>query len=272
MATDSSLPVGSTGESLETVKTAAGYHREGVFIGDPVTDAARAAVLQTTPNGTTDYGLAAYVLGSVTVLNATLAATQSGTWNIGTLTNLSQLGGQAISMGTGARDAGTLRVTIATNDVVPASQSGTWNIGTVTTVTGVTTVSTVTSLTQMNGQAIAMGTGTRSAGTQRVTIATDDLVPVSLPTLPATATLSNVNDTASSTTLLSSNASRKGAMIQNDSTEILYVKFGTTASATDYTVKMAAGDYYEVPFGYTGRIDGIWANNASGAARVTEIT
>ena len=43
----------------------------------------------------------------------------------------------------------------------------------------VTTVSTVTSLTQMNGQAIAMGTGTRSAGTQRVTIATDDVVPAS---------------------------------------------------------------------------------------------
>uniref|UniRef100_UPI001957667D hypothetical protein n=1 Tax=Fusobacterium mortiferum TaxID=850 RepID=UPI001957667D len=31
----------------------------------------------------------------------------------------------------------------------------------------------------MNGQAIAMGTGTRSAGTQRVTIATDDVVPAS---------------------------------------------------------------------------------------------
>lgn len=42
-----------------------------------------------------------------------------------------------------------------------------------------TTVSTVTSLTQMNGQAIAMNTGTRSAGTQRVTIATDDIVPAS---------------------------------------------------------------------------------------------
>jgi len=41
------------------------------------------------------------------------------------------------------------------------------------------TVSTVTSLTQMNGAAIAMNTGTRSAGTQRVTIATDDVVPAS---------------------------------------------------------------------------------------------
>jgi hypothetical protein len=71
------------------------------------------------------------------------------------------------------------------------TQSGTWNIGTVTTVstvtavttvstvTTVTTVSTVTNLSQLGGQAIAMGTGTRSSGPQRVTIATDDVVPAS---------------------------------------------------------------------------------------------
>ncbi len=47
------------------------------------------------------------------------------------------------------------------------------------TLTGVTTVATVTSLTQMNGAAIAMNTGVRTAGTQRVTVATDDIVPAS---------------------------------------------------------------------------------------------
>ena len=41
-----------------------------------------------------------------------------------------------------------------------------------------TAVSTVTNLSQQGGVAIALNTGTRSAGTQRVTIATDDLVPV----------------------------------------------------------------------------------------------
>lgn len=45
-------------------------------------------------------------------------------------------------------------------------------------LTGVTTVSTVTSLTQMNGAAISMNTGVRDAGTQRVTIATNDAVSV----------------------------------------------------------------------------------------------
>jgi hypothetical protein len=87
----------------------------------------------------------------------------------------------------------------------------------------------------------------------------------------ATATLSNVASSASSVTLLSANTSRKGATIHNDSTQIVYVKFGTTASATSYTVKMVADAYYEVPFGYTGRIDGIWAS-ANGNARITEMT
>lgn len=58
------------------------------------------------------------------------------------------------------------------------------------TLTGVTTV---TSLTQMNGQAIAMGTGVRSAGTQRVTIATDDVVPVTGAFFQATQPVSMVD-------------------------------------------------------------------------------
>jgi len=40
----------------------------------------------------------------------------------------------------------------------------------------VTTVSTVTNLAQLGGQAISMGSGVRAGGTQRVTIATDDVI------------------------------------------------------------------------------------------------
>lgn len=82
----------------------------------------------------------------------------------------------------------------------------------------------------------------------------------------------NVNDTASSTTLLAANTARKGATIWNDSTAILYLKLGATASTTSFTVKLNQDDYYEVPFGYTGIIDGIWASDASGAARIVEFT
>lgn len=91
-------------------------------------------------------------------------------------------------------------------------------------------------------------------------------------TRSATPSQTSVNDTASSTTILASNANRLGATVYNDSTAVLYLKLGATASTTSFTVAMAAASYYEVPFGYTGVIDGIWASDASGAARITELT
>ena len=87
-----------------------------------------------------------------------------------------------------------------------------------------------------------------------------------------TATLANVNDTAASTALLASNASRKGFAIFNDSTSALYVKFGTSAASTAFTVKIEASGYYELMGHgiYTGPVDGVWVSDAAGAARVTE--
>jgi hypothetical protein len=90
-------------------------------------------------------------------------------------------------------------------------------------------------------------------------------------TRAATPTQSSVAGTASSTTLLASNANRLGATIYNDSTAVLYVKLGATGSATSYTVQVPANGYYEVPFFYTGTIDGLWGS-ATGNARVTELS
>lgn len=95
---------------------------------------------------------------------------------------------------------------------------------------------------------------------------------VALVTRSSSATLSNVAGTATSTTLLAANTSRLGATIYNDSSARLYVKLGSTASTTSFTVALDQDDYYEVPAGYTGRIDGIWASDSSGAARITELT
>lgn len=60
--------------------------------------------------------------------------------------------------------------------------------------------------------------------------------------------------------------------IYNDSSADLYVKFGTAASPTDFTVKIPAGGYYEVPGTgpYGGIITGIWSA-AVGNARCTEV-
>lgn len=87
----------------------------------------------------------------------------------------------------------------------------------------------------------------------------------------STATASNVSGSATNVTLLSANAARKGGSIFNDSTALLYVKFGTTASTTSFKVILSASAYFEIPAGYTGRIDGIWAS-ATGTARIDEET
>jgi len=89
----------------------------------------------------------------------------------------------------------------------------------------------------------------------------------------STATVTSVNDTASSTTLLSSNSARLGASFYNDSTSTLYLKCGTTASTTDFTVKLSPSEFFELsqPV-YTGRVDGIWSSDSTGAVRITEYT
>jgi hypothetical protein len=105
----------------------------------------------------------------------------------------------------------------------------------------------------------------------KVNLGADNDVTVTALAVAAAATLANVSDTASSTTLLASNAARLAAIIYNDSTVGLYVKYGATASATSFTYFLDAGESYREER-YTGVIDGIWESDASGTARVTELT
>lgn len=94
-----------------------------------------------------------------------------------------------------------------------------------------------------------------------------------LPGRATTATLSNVADAATSATVVAANTSRMGVIIHNDSTSILYLKYGATASTTSYTYRLEPNATWEMPNPvYTGIIDGIWSANASGSARVTEMT
>ena len=73
-------------------------------------------------------------------------------------------------------------------------------------------------------------------------------------------------------TLLAANPNRRAFSVFNDSTAVLYLKLGGTASTSSYTVQIAAGGFYELPatWGYAGVVDGIWAS-ATGNARVTEV-
>lgn len=143
------------------------------------------------------------VSSSVTVTNfpATQPVSGTVTANQGTspwVDNVSQIGGSNITLGqkamassvpvvlasdqTSIPVAATLTaettkvigtVNIASSQTIAVTQPTGSNLHTVIDSGTITTVSTVTNLSQMNGAAISMGSGTNGTGVQRVTLATD---------------------------------------------------------------------------------------------------
>lgn len=107
-------------------------------------------------------------------------------------------------------------------------------------------------------------------GQQTVTIS-GDITVLSFPV--SSTAVTSVSGNASSVTLLSANAGRRGASFHNDSTAIAYLKCGTTASTSSFTIKMQPDSHYELTGGgvycYQGVVDCIWAS-ATGAMRITE--
>lgn len=198
--------------------------------------------------------------------------------------NLEQVNGGSIALGNGAVSVTTIRV-VQSSDSVPGTlvDNNAFTDGTTRVYMQGYVFDDVagTALTENDAAAARIDSKRAIVSTiedatnrgQRLAISAAGAASVAVDSLPAsgTGTLSNVSGTASSTTLLASNSARKGGSVYNDSTAILYVKTGVTASNTSFTVKMQPDDYWEIPFGYTGRIDGIWAS-ATGAARVTEYT
>jgi hypothetical protein len=86
----------------------------------------------------------------------------------------------------------------------------------------------------------------------------------------ATAAPTNVNVATTSTSVLSANSARTGFTITNDSSVTVYIKYGTTATTTSYTVALAAGDAMS-DTDWLGVVFHI-AGTATGALRVTEFT
>lgn len=98
--------------------------------------------------------------------------------------------------------------------------------------------------------------------------------PLPVKHVSGTATRTQVADSASDGLILAANTARLGATIWNDSSAVLYLGLGTTTvTTTNYTAQLSEGAYYEVPFGFTGEVRGIWATDpGDGGARVTELT
>lgn len=89
----------------------------------------------------------------------------------------------------------------------------------------------------------------------------------------STVSRSSVTQSSTSVTLQTSNATRLMWSAFNHPTQgaNLYVKFGATASTSDFDVRLPPLAYYELPRPiYTGRIDGVWDSTGAGFARVCE--
>jgi hypothetical protein len=95
---------------------------------------------------------------------------------------------------------------------------------------------------------------------------------LSVKNYQATATRTQVADSATDVAILASNLARKKYAVYNDSTAVLYLADGAAATTTNYTVQIPPNGYFE-NVGYVGAVRGIWATDpGTGAARITEYT
>ena len=87
-----------------------------------------------------------------------------------------------------------------------------------------------------------------------------------------TGTVTSVTVDTTVDTLAAANTARRSLLIYNAGAVVLYVKFGATATTSDYSFQLAAGAFYESPATvYTGIVTGITASS-SVSALVTEGT
>lgn len=232
----------------------------GVDIGDvTINNAAGASAVNIQDGG-----------NSITV-DGTVAATQSGTWTVqpGNTANVTAW----LVTGTGGTfpvtdSGGSLTVDNAGTFTVQASQAGTWVLGANSGVD----IGDVTINNASGASAVNIQDGGNSITVDGTVTATPTGTYTTKETRSTTGTQTSVGDSASSVTILASNANRLGATIYNDSSAALYLKCGATASTTSFAVKLFQDDFWELPFAYTGIIDGIWASDAGGNARITEFT
>jgi hypothetical protein len=177
------------------------------------------------------------VSGAVTVTSGSIVVTQSTPAN---------LKGQVdpLTIGTWGLSPATQNTASPTNDMLVAGQ---FNTSPATITTG-------------NSSPLQLDSGA-------------NLLVSSKPRPSGTGTQTSVAASVTNVTLLAANANRLGATIYNDDTaaNIFVLLSSGSASTTAFTVKLVPGAYYELPFRYTGAIQGIWSV-ATGAARVTELT
>lgn len=100
----------------------------------------------------------------------------------------------------------------------------------------------------------------------------DYTIPAPVIEAAGAAAVTSVNSQATNVTLLAASATRLRAAIVNTDANVLYIKYGATATTSDWSYQIGAGGTWDMPYRYTGIIDGIWAADGAGAAKITSLT
>lgn len=114
-----------------------------------------------------------------------------------------------------------------------------------------------------------------SGGTNKASInAAGQLSVHDTDNFSSSAAITQVAVTNSNTSILASNANRKGFTLWNGTNKTVFVAFGATATTSAYTMQLAQGAFYEAQVGnsYTGAIAGITSAAATGNMQVTELS
>lgn len=126
---------------------------------------------------------------------------------------------------------------------------------------------------------VPLPTGAGTSANQTTIIGHIDTLESKLTTLingfygAALTDCSNVGASDTSVELLAENSERKGASFYNDSDKSAYLKLGSTASTTSFTIKIAPQGFYELTWPCsTSAIDCIWEASPTGDMRITEIS
>ena len=98
-----------------------------------------------------------------------------------------------------------------------------------------------------------------------------NLRTVSITNKASTSVVTSVPAAVTNTVVLTPNQNRIFASFYNNGAKTMYIKLGTGASTSVYTIQLFSGSYWEVPQDYQGEIDAVWGS-ASGNALVTELT
>src|SRR3990167_232419 len=171
--------------------------------------------------------------------------------------------------------AGGAATTITNSGGLSAMQSGLWTVSSTILNSGGWIVSASATILNSAGWIVNVantgGVVILSGGSTSIINTAGWLVYAIDSAATGTAT-TNITSTIGTVVLAAAQVKRTNLAIYNASTQVMYMKLGSGAKSTDFTLMMVGSGYYELPRPvYNGQITGVWPT-ADGFAMVSETT